>query len=171
MNVLRNDGEGALAVAVAAGARFIRVNVLAHAYVTDQGVIEGRAARLLRRRRALGGEVSILADLLVKHGAPLVPLDPVLAAREMAERGGADGVIATGSATGAAADRELVRRLAEDRPEVDLFIGSGSTPENVPLYLPFVRGFLVGTWCEVEERIDRGRVSAIADAIHRHYPR
>jgi predicted TIM-barrel enzyme len=104
-------------------------------------------------------------------GAPLVPLDPVLAAREMAERGGADGVIATGSATGAPADRELVRRLAEDCPGVDLLVGSGSTPENVPLYLPFVRGFLVATWCEAGGQIDRGRVSAIADAIHRRYPR
>ncbi len=171
VNVLRNDGEAALAVAVATGADFIRVNVLTHACLTDQGVIQGTAARLLRRRRALASDVSILGDLFVKHGAPLVPLDPVQAAREMAERGGADGVIVTGSATGAAADPDLAGRLAAECPGVDLYIGSGSTPENVPLFLPFVRGFLVGTWCEVGGRIDRGRVSAMAAAIHRDHPR
>src|SRR5690606_12090543 len=47
INVLRNDGESALAVALAAGAQFVRVNVLSGAVVTDQGVIEGDAARLM----------------------------------------------------------------------------------------------------------------------------
>ncbi len=39
VNVLRNDGLSALAVAAATGARFVRVNVLVGARVTDQGVI------------------------------------------------------------------------------------------------------------------------------------
>ena len=40
VNVLRNDGLSALAVAVASGASFLRVNVLAGAAVTDQGLIQ-----------------------------------------------------------------------------------------------------------------------------------
>src|SRR3954453_17104572 len=51
--VWRNDGAAALAVAVAARAAFVRVNVLTGAMVTDQGVIHGRAHELLRLRRAL----------------------------------------------------------------------------------------------------------------------
>src|SRR5215218_4452321 len=43
INVLRNDGQSALAVAHAVGASFMRVNVLSGARVTDQGVIEGIA--------------------------------------------------------------------------------------------------------------------------------
>ncbi len=39
INVLRNDGRSALAIAHAVGASFIRVNVLCGAGVTDQGVI------------------------------------------------------------------------------------------------------------------------------------
>src|ERR1700685_2913603 len=46
INVLRNDGEAALAIALVAGAVCIRVNVLTGARVTDQGVIEGDAASL-----------------------------------------------------------------------------------------------------------------------------
>ena len=48
VNVLRNDGRAALAVAHAAGADFIRVNVLVGARMTDQGILEGRAHRAAR---------------------------------------------------------------------------------------------------------------------------
>ena len=41
INCLRNDGCAAMAVAHAVEAEYIRVNVLAGARVTDQGVIEG----------------------------------------------------------------------------------------------------------------------------------
>ncbi len=50
INVLRNDAVGALAVALASGAAFIRVNVLCGARLTDQGLIEGVAYELLRAR-------------------------------------------------------------------------------------------------------------------------
>src|SRR5262245_61186571 len=60
VNVLRNDALAALAVAVAAGGSFLRVNVLSGAAVTDQGFVQGQAAELLRRRAALGREIAIL---------------------------------------------------------------------------------------------------------------
>ena len=72
VNVLRNDGLSALAVAAATGARFVRVNVLVGARVTDQGVIDSEAAELLRLRRALDAQrVSLVADVGGKHSAPL----------------------------------------------------------------------------------------------------
>src|SRR5687768_11871181 len=48
VNVLRNDAGSALAIAVATGAAFIRVNVHTGAAVTDQGVIEGDAFHTVR---------------------------------------------------------------------------------------------------------------------------
>ena len=41
INVLRNDGLTALAIAHAVGADFIRVNVLCGARVADQGLLQG----------------------------------------------------------------------------------------------------------------------------------
>ena len=104
INVLRNDGQSALAIAAAVGAQFIRVNVLCGARLTDQGLLEGIAAKLLRDRAALGASVvKIFADVNVKHSAPLAarPLDDE--ARELVERGGADGLIVTGPSTRASA--------------------------------------------------------------------
>src|SRR4051812_32160574 len=76
INVLRNDGLSALAVAHACGAEFVRVNVLCGARVADQGLLQGIAHDLLRERLLLGataGDLKILADVDVKHSAPLAP--------------------------------------------------------------------------------------------------
>jgi membrane complex biogenesis BtpA family protein len=166
VNVLRNDGEAALAVAIAAGADFIRVNVLTHAVVSDQGVLQGRAHALLRKRDALGARVSILADVLVKHAAPLAPVDPVLAARETFERGGADALLVTGAATGSPPSAERMETLARALPDVPFFAASGMTPENVRAALPHVRGVIVGTWCERDGRVDADRARALAEIVH-----
>lgn len=53
VNVLRNDGFSALAVAATCGAQFIRINILTGAMVTDQGLIEGEAHELHKYRRQL----------------------------------------------------------------------------------------------------------------------
>ncbi len=53
INVLRNDGRAALAVAHAADAQFIRVNVLAGARVTDQGVRRHGAEESIIGREAV----------------------------------------------------------------------------------------------------------------------
>ncbi len=105
INVLRNDGQAALAVALSAGAQFIRVNILCGARVTDQGLIEAIAHDLLRDRRTLGAEnIRILADVNVKHSAPLAPSSIADEVEDLLTRGGADALIVTGAATGQAVD-------------------------------------------------------------------
>jgi membrane complex biogenesis BtpA family protein len=118
VNVLRNAGRAALAVAHAFGGSFVRVNVLTEAYVTDQGLVEGIAADLLRARRALAAErVAVFADVHVKHAAPLLARPIRESALDMVERGGADVLVVSGSRTGEAADAadvEAVRGLGAD---------------------------------------------------------
>lgn len=167
LNLLRNDGVGALAAASASGGSFVRVNVLTHAFLTDQGVIEGIAHTLLRRRRALDASVSIWADLLVKHATPLAPLSPERTARDLVDRGGADAIIVTGEATGEQADAAAVARIASLELGVPLIVGSGVTPESIESYSASADGYIVGTWCKTGGRIDKNRVRLLADRIHR----
>jgi membrane complex biogenesis BtpA family protein len=136
INVLRNDARGALGVAVAVGAAFIRVNVLAGAVITDQGLIEGDAYGLLRARRALSahegpGAVAIWADVDVKHAAPLAPQGPAQAARDTAWRGHADALIASGAGTGAPTDPARVAALRAAVPDRPVVVGSGATPATL----------------------------------------
>jgi membrane complex biogenesis BtpA family protein len=170
VNCLRSDGVSALGVAAAAGCAFVRVNVHTGAYLTDQGIIEGEAHQTLRYRQALGaGAVAILADVLVKHAVPLAPLSPADAVKDCLQRGRADGVIVTGSATGAPVDHALltaVRAAAGDRP---VLIGSGMTPERAQELAPLADAAIVGTWLKeggaLHAPVDPARVRAMADAL------
>src|SRR5215475_4877866 len=61
VNVLRNDGISALAIATACDCQFIRVNVLTWAMLTDQGIIGGKSAQIVRYRRQLLSDALIFA--------------------------------------------------------------------------------------------------------------
>lgn len=145
VNALRNDARAALAVAVAAGARFLRVNVLAGVVATDQGLIEGRAAEVQRARAAWGGGVAILADALVKHARTLHASSAAGAARDLLARAGADAVILSGEATGAAVDPARLEEVRRALPRAAIYVGSGATERSAPDLLRWADGIIVGT--------------------------
>jgi len=169
-NVLRNDGHSALALCAACGGDFIRVNVLSGAMVTDQGVIEGEAFSLLRKQRELAPHVKILADVLVKHAAPLGDLTIEIAARDTAERGLADALIVSGTGTGVATEIDDVRRVRAACPAATILLGSGVTTSNAASYLEFADGFIVGTSTkrggDLSKPVDVKRVAALRAAMN-----
>jgi membrane complex biogenesis BtpA family protein len=166
VNVLRNDGLSALAVAQAAGASFIRVNVLCGARVADQGVLQGIAHDLLRKRAALGAlGVRVFADVDVKHSQPLAGRELSLEdeVADTLHRGLADALIVSGSGTGRSTDPDHVRRAkAAAGGAAPVFVGSGVTMRTIDALLPHADGFIVGTALKrngrVEESVDVGRV-------------
>jgi membrane complex biogenesis BtpA family protein len=146
INVLRNDGGAALAIAHAAGAAFIRVNILCGARLTDQGVIQGIAHRLLRERSELGAKaIEIWADVDVKHSAPLAARPLAEEVAETVSRGGADAVIVSGRATGQAVDLADLQTARVAAPRTPIVIGSGLSAENVDKLAPYADAFIVGT--------------------------
>lgn len=171
VNVLRNDAASALAVATAVGARFVRVNVHVGAAVADQGPLTGRAWHTLRLRRELGADVGILADLRVKHAAPLVARDLDAEARDLRLRGLADGVIVSGAATGAASDPDEFDAVRAVLPDCPLLVGSGATPATVGALLHVADACIVGTALQTAEpaagrrRIDAARARAFVAAV------
>jgi uncharacterized protein len=169
INVLRNDGRAALAIAHAADADFIRVNVLAGTRLTDQGIIEGMAHQLLRDRSMLGGDIKIFADVDVKHSAPLVAVPLEDEAVDLIERGGADALVVSGSATGKRTDVEELRRVKGVSGETAVFVGSGVSLDSVDDYLPLADGFIVGSYFKVdgvvEKPVDASRVRELLKRI------
>lgn len=145
VNVLRNDGKAALAIAAATGAAFIRVNVLSGTYATDQGLITGKAHELLRYRCRVAPNVKIAADVHVKHATPISQPDIALAAEETAYRAGADALIVSGAATGLPADPNNVVRVQAAVRDFPVWIGSGITPETVGEFLRARCAVIVGT--------------------------
>ena len=167
INCLRNDAISAVGIAAAVGADFVRVNVHTGAMLTDQGLIEGEAAATLRYRRALDADpIAILADVQVKHAAPIAPVTLADAARDCVHRGLADGVIVTGQATGAPTDEQDIDIVRAAVPETPVYIGSGLTPDNAASLLARADGAIVGTWVkrdgDVRAPVDVARVRTLA---------
>ncbi|MDA1096500.1 MAG: BtpA/SgcQ family protein, partial [Chloroflexi bacterium] len=144
VNVLRADTRSAIAIAMVTGAVFVRTNVLTGALVTDQGIIQGDAYAALRERRSMGAEVSLLADVLSKHAAPIAHGQTLeLEARAIAYRGLADALIVTGDETAdptRGADLRRVKAAVPDRP---VLIGSGLDETNIAELLPLAVGAIL----------------------------
>jgi len=166
INALRNDALAALGVAAAVGAQFIRVNVLTGAMITDQGLIEGCAAELVRRRATLGLSIAIFADVAVKHAAPLGPFDLVQSARDMVYRGKADALVVSGTGTGEPTPRGRLETVRAAVPGVPVLVGSGVQAHTVdPLAAD---GFIVGTALKnARGRVDVAQARAVRGAITR----
>ncbi|MBL4848771.1 MAG: BtpA/SgcQ family protein [Planctomycetes bacterium] len=180
VNVLRNDGQAALSIALATGARFVRINVLSGAAVTDQGLIEGEAATLLRLRAQLGAgpsgasPIALLADVHVKHAQPLAGGSLTTAALDTAKRGLADALIVSGAGTGFAPSPERLREAREAVPETPLWLGSGLSVENCAQLAPLLSGAIVGSAAETEGRagnpVDPARARAVLSAFRAASP-
>lgn len=169
INVLANAAIPAVAVAHAAGAGFIRVNQWANAYVANEGLIEGDAARALRYRKAIGAEaVRIFADSHVKHGAHAITADRSLQelTRDL-EWSLADAVIATGQRTGDAADPAEIRALGE-ATVLPVLVGSGVTADNVRAILAQAQGVIVASALKTDgvwwNSVDPARARAFVGA-------
>jgi membrane complex biogenesis BtpA family protein len=170
INVLRNDGLSAIAVAHAVGAEFIRVNILCGARVADQGVLQGIAHDLLRERKALGvTNIKILADVDVKHSAALSPRPLADEIEDTLHRGLADGLIVSGSGTGKATALDKVREAKAACGTAPLFVGSGISAQTIRDYLPYADGFIVGTSLKRDGNpanpVERSRVKELIDAM------
>lgn len=169
LNVLRNDALAAMGVAAATGARFIRVNVLVGVMYTDQGPIVGKAAELARKRTALGPEVEIWADVMVKHSTAPAGLEIGRAASDTVERGLADAIVVSGPGTGTQPDLEEVRSVRRSVPEeTRLVIGSGADTTNLAALSQIADSVIVGTAVKHDgdprSRVDAARAAEIVAA-------
>ncbi len=154
INVVHNGGVALLAIAIAAGASFIRVCMFTGAGVWDAGQWdEGCAAELMRRRKELHAEhVKIFADVDKKHSVRFPGID--LATHiEWTKFFGADALIVSGRMTGEAPDLAKVaeaKDLAGDRP---LIVGSGATEANVADLMVHADGVIVGSSVKVDGEV------------------
>jgi len=171
VQVLAGANREALAVALAAEARFVRVEGFVFAAVADEGLLEeASAGPLLRYRRAIGAEgIAIVADVKKKHSSHALTADLSLAeTARAAEFCGADAVVVTGRATGEATSPADLREAA-GAVDLPVLVGSGVTPEQVPELLPAAAGLIVGSWIKEGGRwsggVDPDRAARLVEAV------
>jgi len=187
VNMLRNSGREAYSIAVASGARFIRVNSLLEVIVSDSGIIEPEAPRLATVRRNHPG-VKVYADISVKHAYSLSLALINLEAQspttrrsggsvedylgelvlDYVERGGADSIIVTGLRTGEPPPIGLLKAVKARSP-VPVLVGSGATPDNIAALAKHSDGVIVGSYIRAGGRagnpLDLERARRFIEAV------
>ena len=173
VQLLAGANREALGVAVACGARFIRVEGFAYAHVADEGWIDACAGELTRARAALGSpgapaEVAIWADVQKKHSSHAVTADLTLAAlAHGASFCGADTLIVTGSSTGRPTDPEDVAAAAS--AGLPVAVGSGVSDVDAGLLSSAADALIVGSFLKVDGQwrnpVDVERVRAVRTAM------
>jgi len=173
IQILAGANLEALAVARASGLDFVRAEGFVFSHVADEGFMNGTAGELLRYRRTIGAEnVLVLADVKKKHASHAITADvDVAETARAAELFLADGLIVTGSRTGAPALREDATAV-RGATSLPVLIGSGITRDNVGEYLEVADGLIVGSslkrggdWAEP---VDPERVRELVAEVRRH---
>lgn len=154
VNVLRNDGLSALAIAAAVGASFVRINVFAGVTTSEQGWLVGKAHEIARYKKSLNCDALVLADVDVKHAYPIVNIDLESQIHDVVSRCGADGVIVSGGRTGLAPHKESLKAAHTvcQKLNVPLLVGSGLSKENFSELCKYSDGAIVGS--ALKQKID-----------------
>jgi len=172
VQILAGANEAALAVALSAGADFVRAEGFVFASVADEGLLdEASAGPLLRYRRAIGAQhIAVLADVKKKHSAHALTADVDLAETARAAFfSGADGVIVTGVSTGAPAATDEVAAVRGAVGDGTVLVGSGVTPENAAQVVALADGLIIGSSLKEggdwRAAVDPVRAQAMVDAV------
>ncbi|HZQ09636.1 MAG TPA: BtpA/SgcQ family protein [Anaerolineae bacterium] len=138
-----HDPSGALAIAHASGASFVRIKVFVGAMVKADGIEQGCGIEARDFRRTLGREdIKILADVHDRTGFPLGGV-PIETASQWAVYTGADALILTGmSYQGSLQYVQTVRNAGIQRP---LVLGGSATAENIAEVFRYYDGVIVST--------------------------
>lgn len=155
VNIHKNDAAGALAVAAATGAVFVRVKVYVGAVLGPEGVVEPAAPVALRTRQRLGSQTEIWADLFDLTSVPLVNHPIGQLAHWAAKFGDAAAVIVTGQSFAQTVD--YVRQVRAARPDLTVVIGGGVKEPEAAEALAAADAVIVGS--ALEERPFTGPVS------------
>jgi membrane complex biogenesis BtpA family protein len=162
IEILLNDPEASLAVALAAGAAFIRTD-----YFVDEmsrpehGSMRIAPEAVMDYRSSIGAwDVLVLADIQVKYAEMLAPRSLAESAGR-ASRAGADAVIVTGTRTGEPPTPRAVLAAREGAGDCPVLVGSGLAPANAAALLEAADGAIVGTSLMQEGRATPELVSAL----------
>jgi predicted TIM-barrel enzyme len=162
---LLNDPEASLAVALAAGAGFIRTD-----YFVDEmrrpahGVMRIAPEAVMSYRASIGAEhVLVLADIQVKYAQMLTPRALTDSARAARERR-PDAIVVTGTRTGEPPSGAEVMGARAGAGECPVLVGSGLAPGNARDLLEIAAGGIVGTSLMSEGRATSQQVRALVEA-------
>ena len=151
IQVLAGANREALAIAHAADFQFIRGEGFVFGHLADEGLIESDAGALLRYRKQIGAEqIRIFSDVKKKHSSHALSQDiSLMDTVAAAEFFLSDGVIITGSHTGAPVNTEDLSQVYA-RARGPVLVGSGVTPHGLAELWGHADAVIVGSYFKVD---------------------
>ena len=147
IQILAAANKEAISAAFNSGLDYIRAEGFVFAHVADEGIIQSDAGELLRFRKSIGADrIKIFTDIKKKHSSHSITSD--VSIEDMAKNAeffGSDGIIVTGSSTGAEADVQEIINVKKSCG-LPILVGSGVTFDNLENYYTIADGFIVGSY-------------------------
>lgn len=166
VNVVKNDGPSAIAIAAAADAEFVRVKLLTGTTMSAEGILKGCAYETLSARRASGAHPAIWADIRepTSRHEPGASLKSAIV--DALDFGSADAVIVTGTDT--AETFMLAREVRRTHPDAQLVIGGRVDKSSIAEALKYANSVIIGSALKavpgIKGRVDFVAASAIVQA-------
>mgnify|MGYP000846015767 FL=1 len=138
------DPEASIAVAHCSGAQYIRATFFTEASVDVSGLVTRIPHAILRYRKFLDPSIKILADVHIKHSAPLGQR-PIEEAAYDAAYFMADAILISGKHTGMPTNIDDVKKVKKVLPEFPVYIGSGVNTKSVGELFEYADGAICGS--------------------------
>ena len=163
--ILLNDPEASLAVALASGAAFVRTDYFVDPMARpEHGVMRIDPDAVMAYRTRIGADhLLLLADVQVKYACMLEPRSLETSAR-LARDKGADAIVVSGLRTGSPPSPAELAEAARGAGHVPVLVGSGLDPANAASLLGVCGGAIVGTSLHRDGRADRTRTRELERA-------
>lgn len=152
IQILAGGNKEAIAIAKACQLQFVRVEGFVFGHIGDEGYFDSCAGPLLRYRKQIDAEsVLVFTDIKKKHSSHQITKDiSIEETAKAAEFFLSDGIILTGTSTGAPADQNELLKL-KSSVGLPIIIGSGVTKNNVQDYIA-ADAFIIGSYFKKDGR-------------------
>jgi membrane complex biogenesis BtpA family protein len=167
VEILLNDPEASLAVALASEARFIRTDYFVDPMERPEHGGEMKIdphGLLAYRERISARVVLIFADIQVKYARMLEERSLAESAR-LAKQHGADAIVVTGRVTGEPPLRTELEEASRGAGGCPILIGSGLDATNARELLSVADGAIVGSSLKTGEYVDAAKVIALKESV------
>jgi membrane complex biogenesis BtpA family protein len=163
------DPAASIAIAVAAGAQFVR-EIFTGVFASDMGLWAPDCAGAARLRAALGRpDLRLMFNINAEFAYSLDQRPIELRARSAVFSSVADAILVSGPLTGEQVDQSNLRKVREAVPETPVFANTGVTIDNVGSILGLADGVVVGTHLKVDgvtwNAVDAERVKRFMDVV------
>jgi len=168
VNLQQTDGNEEVKIAHICGGDFIRSEAFVETRIGSFGTLEPQAKKIMKYKKERKSNVSVLADINVKHSSGIVnqPIDEIM---EEANNAGADALILTGTKTGRNPDVKEVKRFNELAEDTPILVGSGINEQNIKNILKYSNGVIVGSSIkkngDISNAVDVKRVKKLTQLI------